>query len=287
MKNSLLIFNFFLIHLLFNTVKSQTIKTYNGRFENGTATYSYYENEYLERIYHGNFSYKVNTSRYNGSASGKFLHNKKRGSWTYYYNEKILGNQNVDKYSTVYNYNEDGLVKGVVSINHTAIRNNKVVKNKTYKINVSNGFIVGKFTIGKLTGEFDSQGRYTGTWNYTDKNIVYNVEYIAKFKKGILINYVYRDISNGKILNRYDMDQSDVNIIDSLSNDEIEIYTPLNIKHSEKDVIDPARKLFSFQKLIYEELGILLKIQAIYPKGALGFFMPSYSVSVNGFYLNY
>src|SRR5688500_4151808 len=59
---------------------SQEIKTYNGKFTNGTATYEYYENADLERIYHGKF---VNVLENNWTkVSGEYSHNKMHGKWT-------------------------------------------------------------------------------------------------------------------------------------------------------------------------------------------------------------
>src|SRR5579863_6751072 len=77
----------FLYLTLTNIVNGQTnidsskraIKTYTGPFENGTATYQYYENEKLERIYQGNFSYK----QPGVIVTGKFKNNKREGTWKF------------------------------------------------------------------------------------------------------------------------------------------------------------------------------------------------------------
>ena len=37
---------------------SQTLKTFQGAYENGNATYQYYENENFERFFQGSFKYK-------------------------------------------------------------------------------------------------------------------------------------------------------------------------------------------------------------------------------------
>lgn len=76
------------LFILFIKVSFSQTKTYSGEYENGIATYQYYENSDFERVLNGTFSYKV-TDRREGrgyctiEVSGRFKDNIKDGKWTY------------------------------------------------------------------------------------------------------------------------------------------------------------------------------------------------------------
>jgi len=76
MKYNLLTFAFCLFA---NLLQAQTIKTYSGPYENGKATYQYYEDNNGERIYNGPFTYKSidGTIR----ITGTYKNGKRNGSW--------------------------------------------------------------------------------------------------------------------------------------------------------------------------------------------------------------
>lgn len=51
------IFLLFTLSMAAVSSMGQTIKTYSGLYEDGKATYSYYEDENGERVKHGKFTY--------------------------------------------------------------------------------------------------------------------------------------------------------------------------------------------------------------------------------------
>ena len=95
MTNSILKSTFVILVTLlsFSISVAQNIKTYKGVFNKGKATYQYYENANLERVYHGHFLFTDSESR----LEGEFKDNKKDGLWKYssisnryYQNESTL-----------------------------------------------------------------------------------------------------------------------------------------------------------------------------------------------------
>lgn len=64
---------------LWNSSTAQSLKTYSGKFKEGTATYTYRDNPNGGRIFEGNFTY---TTPYD-KITGQFKNNKKNGVWIY------------------------------------------------------------------------------------------------------------------------------------------------------------------------------------------------------------
>lgn len=76
-----------LIFLLFQNLYSQNKLKYTGSYENGNATYQYFENENYERVFDGNFEYTRNS---NTKINGQFKNNKKIDTWNYLKKYKSL-----------------------------------------------------------------------------------------------------------------------------------------------------------------------------------------------------
>ena len=86
------VISLFVCLLAMITVHGQAIKTYSGTYifggdsqykENvGTATYTYYNDESGNRVYHGAFVFKSSNSSYPlRSISGHYVHGKRSGKW--------------------------------------------------------------------------------------------------------------------------------------------------------------------------------------------------------------
>jgi hypothetical protein len=76
----------FCIYSNFISGQSKPTKQFSGNFDNGTATYSYYENENYERMYHGAFTFNSNVKKYDGlkvNISGNFSDNLRDGNWSF------------------------------------------------------------------------------------------------------------------------------------------------------------------------------------------------------------
>ena len=74
---------FFPLLLFCISLSGQTLKTYNGPYHGGQATYSYIEQEDGSRIYQGDFSWKQTINDRNITAKGKFVDGKRDGLWIF------------------------------------------------------------------------------------------------------------------------------------------------------------------------------------------------------------
>lgn len=178
---------------------SQTIKTYSGNYENGIATYQYYENADLERVMQGSYLYKY--GQY--SFIGIFKEGKKHGNW------KIIRN-NDNKYSTeccfkevvTVNFNMDSLNGNALYVK-TDNRTGKVLSKSV--ANFKNNIIVGKYSYFDIEfGEsynikFDDFGYLDGNnqINYIEDKK--NYEHIIKSKEGFIVYEMKREKSTGSV----------------------------------------------------------------------------------------
>lgn len=191
----------------------QTLKTYSGLYEDGKATYTYYEDENGERVKHGKFTYNK-TDKGIGvgggmavsyattiSASGSYKNGMKDGKWTYK-NKTAGGSITFANFSAVVNY-VDGRMEGPLN-NSGAIfqmKNNRITGQvKKVKQNQNENW--------SLSGQFDEEGFPDGTWvkNYKSYgNLYVDTE---KYVHGLLVAKQTKNESTGKIT-RYEF--NDVN----------------------------------------------------------------------------
>ena len=120
---------------IFQTAIPQQIKSYNGPFKEGTATYQYYDDNY-ERVYQGSFTY---TSEYL-NITGQYNKNVKVGKWSFTKRTNPLY-ENL-KETLVGEYN-NGKMNGLWTLKRTDLKTNKILIN-------SSAF----FKEGYLTSEF-------------------------------------------------------------------------------------------------------------------------------------
>lgn len=223
---------------------AQTIKTYNGNYENGQATYEYYENSDYERILHGKFSFKSNMGNPSQNINtrfvettniiGSFKENKKSGKWDI---KKVNTNAYMERTASWKGNFEDGQKNGIWLFNiHT------VVDNKTNDIKASFNFnkdqLIGEVIIGDIKGQLDSNGKFIGNWNIKTND---GIEYIAEFKNNIFTKLVARKISDGFILMKYICDSAS-----SYNSMQYEVINCKTIKSSDETHIkDIDTKYFS------------------------------------------
>jgi hypothetical protein len=179
---------------------AQNLKTYSGPFEDGNATYTYYNDEYGNKVLQGNFTFtesiKVERASVTVKINGSFLKGKRNGKWSFEsvgkgsYTKNILGTDteyrmNVSQ-SVIVSY-LNGVLHGDFSIR--ALQSDYIPdlgqygyvnSDITYQMRFSNGVLDGKFLIvdkdknepENLTG-FVKQGFYEGLFTDNGKEIVY------------------------------------------------------------------------------------------------------------------
>lgn len=173
----------------------QTLKTYSGLYEDGKATYTYYEDENGERVKHGRYTYSrrdIVVGTY--YVTGNYKNNRKDGKWTY----KVTGRNSTRTLAIDY---ANGVMEGC--INYTSrgnqeryqMINNRVIggvnEKKQASIALPEAYV--------LTGQFDNEGFPDGTWakDYEkDGNRFIDTE---KYVHGILIAKQTKNESTGKI----------------------------------------------------------------------------------------
>lgn len=197
-----------------NFAKSQSIKVFQGAYDNGTATYEYFENAKMERIYHGIFKYKGilgdGVKKLTFTANGQFTNDKKDGTWTYILKDPDLKSST----ETVTGSYANGFMEG--NWNAVTVANNtkKVLKKTSvfFKKNKLIGELRFDFTspLSKdytsisVKGNFSDSSLFDGAWSttYAQGNIQY--EELRKYKNGVLFWLMHRRLSDGKILEKID-----------------------------------------------------------------------------------
>lgn len=215
----------------------QSMKTYNGVFsdgktQNGTAFYTYYEDaethEYLKQgLFKYTFNGKGDYNGYNQTITGNFEKGFKNGTWIYAITMSDFGNDNpyyTGTVSLVANYkngNADGNWKEIRSYK---LRKKYLVygqykwepfealKTMTIDMNFSEGKLVGAININdefakfKATGNYDNNSLCTGTWMINDMGFGKNRELI--YKDNLLFEFIARS-NNGEVLEgskKYELD---------------------------------------------------------------------------------
>ncbi len=235
--------------LLSSICFAQQLKTYNGEYDlhsydvkvayginpgllDGTATYSYYENEDLERIRSGKFNYTGKLSG-NGSTltvtiSGNYKENKKHGKWVV--NQSLNASEvrspgRVPTPATSYNLRfegdfKDGLPNGLWSSTLSSTQKGKTVSG-TYTLNFSNNVINGDFKMiasdltTSIKGSLDKNGYFTG------KTIVQKDgdEYQITFNNGLLVSLLGRNLQSGNIFDNYKVNEEELAYFNKLLNE--------------------------------------------------------------------
>lgn len=215
---------------------AQSLSNFNGSFtdgrmgQNGTATYSYYEDENTQKtIKHGSFSYSFNGvgdyKGFNQTIKGTYKNGLKDGLWTYTLSFADFNIENglvmlaaTNKYTTgkitlTANY-KDGYAHGVWKTNWSLKKRSKDYYNREWlpfealktlaiEMNFVNGYLVGKINIKndfspfEASGNFDQNSLATGTW--VVKDIGWNNSKDLIYKDNILYEFIGRELSTGNV----------------------------------------------------------------------------------------
>jgi hypothetical protein len=186
--------NRFLLLIIFITfsknIISQTTKTYNGSFEEGKATYQYYENQNFDRIFDGDFTY---LGRFYNTY-GFFKNNHKDGKWkikvidnVYYYGNEPKLKLNTDILGTYQN----GELFGTWKYSNSICIYNSF--SKKYSTELDNEISTAKFlnnrfidtihyesnwpTKLKIDGQFTNSGIMNGNWIFDSQNSIEIIKY--------------------------------------------------------------------------------------------------------------
>lgn len=182
----------FLITFLsvWNVSIAQSLKTYSGKYQKGTATYSYNDNPEGGRIYEGDFVYTTPYCK----VTGQFKNNKKNGLWIYKGYKKSL------KLSY-----KDGVLDGMYQF----IRGGD--NTRALLLTIKDGKFVGSakgtdigYTWhrlfhyrGSFSGQFDENGYMDGDWTFKNDDSIY--VFHAIYEHGVCQKCYREDITTGDI----------------------------------------------------------------------------------------
>lgn len=231
--NSKIISFSILILVFYNTIFAQNLKTFSGKYDDGTvnkgfATYTYYEDKStMEYVKHGAFKFtytdKDDISSQKVSISGNYKNNRRDGLWsciitftdwptngagfitgtktltTTYLNGKPNG-------SCMYKYDARIREKRYSALGYTWTPF-EPVPSELLTATFREGILTGPIKFintppfsdyNSISGQFNQNGEMIGTWIYKspdqEKSIV--------FKNGILISFIVRETSSGKIITK-------------------------------------------------------------------------------------
>ncbi|MFZ4799707.1 MAG: hypothetical protein ACOYMA_19595 [Bacteroidia bacterium] len=263
---------------------SQTLKTFNGPFndgksQNGTAVYTYYEDPVTrEYVKQGAFKYtfigKGGYNGYNQTITGSFEKGLRNGIWTYKITMIDFGTNNpftTGTVSLVANYKNGYADGNWKEVNSYKTRNKYYnygqytweaygpVKTTTIDFNFKNGYFVGSCNINdefakyKISGNFNDSSFFTDTWVANESNN----NYVEVFKDNFYYECVIRN-NNGELLKleKYHEDYDLFIKAKPMSNDErtdagVEIVTKCGLSA----IKDYFPKLFQNEYFLYEEIG--------------------------------
>jgi hypothetical protein len=200
MTNSILKSTFVILVTLlsFSISVAQNIKTYKGVFNKGKATYQYYENANLERVYHGHFLFTDSESR----LEGEFKDNKKDGLWKYssisnryYQNESTLLSGRFDNGQLIGEWKYLKIVKD---------KQGKVLSKDSKSASFRNNRFSGNIVSWDIIIDINEDGFIDKVtpFKFSVDRIPY--EALFEFNNGILCKSIVRNVSTGEIVERFD-----------------------------------------------------------------------------------
>lgn len=216
---------FILILFLPLTIFSQTIKTYDGTYEKGKATYQYYEKTNGERVYHGKFHYQCEDMSDNypfQTIDGNFTDGEKNGKWIFKYEAKGFK----DFISTIKKEMpfKNGKLSGVYTEEKSFVetKDGKLEKkiNSRKSINYKEDNPKGFFSFENIypspslyKGSIDSLGFADGAWfvkdvlvgEITSDKPSVKFESNLKYLNGLLISNKTINTETGKVLEDFNV----------------------------------------------------------------------------------
>lgn len=195
-----------LILILFSSLSAfaQTLKSYSGPYENGTAKYQYYENDNYERILNGPFTYNEGQTY---SITGEFKNNLRVGVWKATITEKNFYTKQLTSKVATATY-VAGNLEGLCNYTYTEIATKRILAKST--ANFRNNTLIGSYTYDVNDQENDfSISISLNQDGFADSTSIIKYRYrgklfedILKFRNGFLYWELHRDMTNGNILKR-------------------------------------------------------------------------------------
>jgi hypothetical protein len=247
--------------------QSQVLKKFQGNYEEGVATYSYYEKDF-NRIYEGSFTYsKYDRERKQTiTASGQYHNNLKQGHWKYTFTPRLFIKPRLETVEGLYD-------KGKKVGEWTDIfltKNSKELKIvKRSIVNFKNDQLIGHFSFQYNSdllystyasmfaeGSFDNYSKIDGLvkMNYMRAPKSDKYEVLSKFRRGVLFWYIERDLSTGEILQKTD---------NTLLIDMVFKYTKLDSVLNLPDTIDKSIEYQGNNYRVYTDIGYSGKYEGL------------------------
>ena len=237
--------------LVLNTWMSiwgQQLKTYNGNYAAGTATYSYYQDG-ANRVFDGRFSYRSDDKSHH--MGGNFKDGFRDGLWKSEYlgfREEINYDRGRKDGKYSLSYNRDNC-----KIDMTAYLNDNDIDSLIFSmISPYHGKIWGK------------ENRETATWNYKEDVNVYSTQY---FHKNIYIGRTYFDETTGSWVYKHreentyatlDSIQKVMGIMDLVMSNDFrvgdEFYKPVGVKNQFSQSVNTVGDIFWNIPLVLREI---------------------------------
>jgi hypothetical protein len=196
------------------TLHAQELQTYKGAYGTGVAEYTYTENDKLQRLISGMFSYSDTlTIAGRGECAVKMTGIYKDDKKNAYWFAGIKGMDN-ESNETVTGPFKDGKKSGLWTHRITVGEKDiKVVSASFYKDRFRNKYSytyepiepVGVYKKLSVTGSFDDKSKFDGEWKvvYTDMNDI-EFEDLMRYQHGVLAFRVKRELASGKEISRFD-----------------------------------------------------------------------------------
>jgi hypothetical protein len=184
-------------------IHAQELKLYNGTYKGAKATYQYYENTNLDRIYQGKFNFhKIKLQDVSGAnlyaditIHGNYKNNLKDGEWVFSSFDNITDPVTDELKVNFLNGKRNGKWKYI----HTVIK--KGVKySLEATLNFKNDTLVGNVDFFDFfKGQANSAGDFVGRWTHKSRR----EEYVIDYSDNLIKHFVKRNFTTGEIYFRY------------------------------------------------------------------------------------
>ena len=194
-----------LVASVVTTASAQEHKTYSGQFgrgNEGTVTYSYYENAEGRRMFNGKYTYKKVRNRTGNTASytetGQYKDDRLDGLWTLSFSKKGYETET----TTIKMNYKDGLLHGPMTFVKKVVESSKVTENHNLTLQFNEGYLTGKASDMKLgmkifSYEFDENNQPNGLWKCKLDRKDAKFVHCLRYDHGKLMESYYEDITTG------------------------------------------------------------------------------------------
>lgn len=205
----------------FTVIFAQDTKTYSGDFKlksyPGKCTYSYYENDNMERVRHGVFTFKADGKNvYNEnvsvSISGKYEHGKPTGGWSFslktpHSNETVAGSFLNGEQTGSWSFKKSSQI-GKENKSATLVYSKGNILD--FKMNSTGDSWSNNYS---LTGKADDKNRIIGSIKMDYKYQDINIKESREYQNGKLYKQVLIDNQTGRIIYNKSLDSTSIKTI--------------------------------------------------------------------------